>query len=204
MTVKNLPFILNQKSGILSVDYEMNQSPQSSGFDLFIPVGFDASQCVGYPTMRARIVSYAGTGYAAACAWIQLVTRREFSTLDAPEPAVIDRSVDTHPTLAALGVPFFALGFPAQIFDAPCNNLNGLAKLEWVADTFLVTLPGRVNGDSISRLAGFRWGYTEYDEGGKRQVKLNPLVVTGPAEWNAHVPFMLRDYAQWDFRMAEG
>jgi hypothetical protein len=51
-------------------------------------------------------------------------------SLEATEPAAVVPCVDTHPTLAELGVPFFAFGFPPVIFDAPCNNLNGLAKLE--------------------------------------------------------------------------
>jgi hypothetical protein len=202
MTMTTIPFILNRKPGILKVDYEFNQSAAKSGFDLFAGNGFDAEICAGYPTMRAHIESYEGTGYATACAWIQIVTRREFLS-EAAKQANIAPSVDTHPTLAEAGVPFFAFGFPAEIFDAPCNNLNGLAKLEWVADTFLLTMPNRTNGYSISRVAGFRWGYTEYDLDGKRQVKISPLMVTGSMAWNQHLPLLRNQFAQWRYDESE-
>lgn len=197
MTITRVPFVLNHKPGILEVEYEANQSAAKSGFDLFAGNKFDVEMCVGYPTMRARVESYEGVGYATACAWIQIVIRREFASLEAVEPAAIVPSVDTHPTLEELGVPFFAYGFPAEIFDAPCNNLNGLAKLEWIADTFLVTLPSRANEYTISRVVGFRWGYTEYDINEKRQVEISPLVVTDPAAWNQYLPLLQSQYVQW-------
>jgi hypothetical protein len=203
MTVTTIPFELNRKPGVLKVCYEVNRSITESGFDLFAGGGFDVSMCLGYPTMRARIDSYEGTGYYTACAWIQIVIRREFTSLEAAEPAAIVPSVDTHPTLAALGVPFFALGFPAEIFDAPCNNLNGLGKLVWVADTFLTTLPDRANDYAISRVAGFRWGYVEYDLAGKRQVESSPLVVTDVSAWKQHLPLLRSQFGKWQYREAE-
>lgn len=199
MTIATIPFVLNRKPGVLTVDYQANQSAAKSGFDLFAGIGFDVNACVGYPTMHARLDSHHGTGYAAACAWIQIVTRREYASLEAAAPSAVVPSVDTHPTLAELGVPFFAFGFPPEIFDAPCNNLNGLAKLEWTADTFLVTLPSRANDYAITRVAGFRWGYIEYDLGGKRQVELNSLGVTDQAAWNAHLPLLGREFGHWKF-----
>jgi hypothetical protein len=199
MTMTTIPFTLNRKPGILRVDYESNHRTAKSGFDLFAGNGFDVEMCIGYPTMRARIESYEGTGYAAACAWIQVVTRREFSSAEAAEPADVVPDVDTHPTLAESGIPFFAFGFPAEIFDAPCNKLNGLAKLEWVADIFLVTMPNRTNGFSIYRLAGFRWGYIEYDLDGKRQVKIRPLVITDGPAWQQHLPLLRGQFGKWQY-----
>jgi len=203
MTVTIIPFALNRKPGVLKVHYEVNRSLTETGFDLFAGNGFDVKICLGYPTMRAYVDSYEGTGYYTACAWIQIVTRREFALVETAEPMVVIPSVDTHPTLAELGVPFFALGFPSEIFDAPCNNLNGLAKLEWIADTFLVTLPSRANNHSISRVAGFRWGYCEYDLDGKRQVEINLLVVTDPARWNQHLPLLRSKFGQWKFNESD-
>jgi hypothetical protein len=199
MSVTNIPFVLNHKPGTLKVYYEINRDIAESGFDLFTDCGFDVTMCLGYPTMRARLDTYEGAGYYTACAWIQIVTRREFISPEAAEPATIISSVDTHPTLAEQGVPFFALGFPAEIFDAPCNNLNGLGKLDWIADTFLVTMPNRSNGDTIFRVAGFRWGYCEYDLDGKRQVEISPLVVTDPVAWNQHLPLLRSNCNQWKF-----
>lgn len=203
MTNITIPFVLYHRPGVLSVNYAPNQSVAKSGFDLFAGNGFDVEICIGYPTMRAYVSAYEGTGYATACAWIQVVTRREFAALDVAEPINVETSLDTHPTLAELGVPFFAFGFPSEIFDAPCNNLNGLAKLEWVADTFLVTVPGRANNDTISRVAGFRWGYGEYDLDGKRLVEISPLVVSGPATWNRHLPFLQNQFKRWRYDESE-
>ncbi len=199
MTITHIDFVLNHKPGILKVEYEPNQSAEKSGFDLFAGNGFDVKMCIGYPTMRARIESYDGMGYATACAWIQIVTRREFHSLKAAQPTTGLPSVDTHPTLADSGIPFFAFGFPAEIFDAPCNNLNGLAKLEWLADTFFVTMPTRANEYTISCLAGFRWGYTEYDLDGKRQVDISPLMVTGPVAWNQHLLLLQNQFSKWRY-----
>ncbi len=200
MTITTIPFELNHKVGVLKVCYEANQSAASSGFDLFARSGFDVNLCLGYPTMHAYLDSYEGVGYYTACAWIQIVTRREFaSTESAAEPLAVVSSVDTHPTLAELGVPFFALGFPAEIFDAPCDNLNGVGKLEWIADTFLVTLPGRANNYATSRVAGFRWGYCEYDLNGRRQVEISPLVITDVSPWNRHLPLLRNQFGRWQY-----
>ena len=190
MTVTTIPFELNHKPGVLKVCYDANQSIAKSGFDLFAGIGFDVNLCLGYPTMHAFMRSYEGTGYYTASAWIQMVTRREFASVESAVPAAILTAVDVHPTLEELGVPFFAMGFPAEIYDAPCNNLGSLGKLEWIADTFLVTMPGRINNNTISRIAGFRWGYCEYDLDGKRQVEIRPLVVTQVSEWAQHLPVL--------------
>ena len=199
MAIISIPFVLNHKPGTLAVHYEANQSAAKSGFDLFAGSGFNVEMCIGYPTMRACLETYEGAGYYTACAWIQIVTRQEFVSPEAAEPADVVPSVDTLPLLAESGVPFFAFGFPADIFDAPCNNLNGLAKLEWVADTFLVTLPSRVNDYTISCVAGFRWGYCEYDLDGKRQVEISPLVVTDVSTWQQHLPLLRSQFGRWQY-----
>lgn len=199
MTITTIPFELNHKPGILEVHYEANPSITASGFDLLAGIGFDVNMCVGYPTMRAFFRSYEGTGYATASAWIQIVTRREFASLEASEPQAIVPSVDINDTFDALGVPFFAMGFPAEIYDAPCNNLGGCGKLEWIADTFLVTQPSKINDYLVAPLAGFRWGYIEYDREGKRQVEITPLTVTGVEPWQAHLPLLRDRFGQWKY-----
>lgn len=199
MTTTTIPFELLHKPGVLTVCYEPNQSLAQSGFDLFASDRFDPTICLGYPTMRAYVSSYAGGGYARACAWIQVVTRREFAAAAGTAPQAVVASVDTHPTLEELGVPFFGFGFPAEIFDAPCNNLGDLGKLEWIADTFLVTLPNRANGERIWPLAGFRWGYWEYDVNAQRQVEISPLALIDGSRWEEHLPLLRSRYGRWDF-----
>ena len=199
MTTKTLPFELNGKPGVLEVCYEANRSIAASGFDLLAGCGFDVTMCLGYPTMRAYLRAYEGTGYYTASAWIQIITRREFASVDSDTPVAIVSSVDVNDTFDELGVPFFAMGFPAQIYDAPCNNLGDWAKLEWLADTFLVTMPSRINDHTIAPLVGFRWGYTECDLDGKRQVEIKSLVVTELAQWQKHLPLLKSQCVKWRF-----
>lgn len=199
MTITTIPFELNHKSGVLEVEYDINRSLAASGFDLLAGCGFDVNVCLGYPTMRAYVQSYEGTGYYTASAWIQIITRREFAAVEADEPAAIVASVDVNDTLDELGVPFFGMGYPAEIYDAPCNNLGYCAKLDWLADTFLVTMPSRINDNTISPLAGFRWGYTEYDLDGQRHVEIHPLVVTEISQWQHHLPLLRSKCGNWKF-----
>lgn len=200
MTVTAIPFELNHKSGVLNVCYEANQSAVKSGFDLFAGFGFDVNLCLGYPTMHAFVNSYEGMGYYTASAWIQVVTRREFASVESIAPEAILTAVDVHPTLDEIGVPFFAMGFPAEIYDAPSDNLGSLGKLEWIADTFFVTMPGRINNNTISRIAGFRWGYCEYVLDGKRQAEIRPVAVTQVSEWAQHLPVLRERFGKWEYQ----
>ncbi len=199
MTTTTIPFELNCKPGLLEIRYQPIRDIVEAGFDLLAGSGFDVDICVGYPTLRAAVRSYAGAGYATGCAWIQIVTRREFATVASIEPLAVVADVDTHPTLAELGVPFFAMGFPAEIYDAPCDNLGNLGRLEWLADTFLVILPGRANNYIISRVAGFSWGYREYNHEGQRRVEIEPLRITDAAQWAEHLHLLRSGYGKWHF-----
>jgi hypothetical protein len=199
MTVTAIPFELNGKSGVLEVACEPNRSITGSGFDLLAGCGFDVNMCLGYPTMRAYVRSYEGAGYYTASAWIQVITRREFASLDAVEPTAVVATVDAHDLLAELGVPFFAMGYPAEIYDAPCNNLGPWARLQWLADTFLVTMPSRINDHTIAPVAAFRWGYTEYDLDGRRHVEVHPLAVPDDSQWQSHLPLLRRECGNWTF-----
>jgi hypothetical protein len=200
MTLTTIPFELNHKPGLVEVCYQANRDITESGFDLFAKFGFDVNLSLGYPTMHAYISTYAGSGYYTASAWIQMVTRREFVSRESGTPADIMTTVDVHNTLEELGVPFFAMGFPSEIYDAPCDNLGDLGKLEWIADTFLVTMPSRINDNSIARIAGFRWGYREYNLDGKRQVEIHPLVVTQAQEWGQHLPLLRSQFGKWKYQ----
>lgn len=197
--MRSIPFELNKKLGTLEVQYAPNCDITESGFDLLSGLGFDPNMAIGYPTMRAFVRSYEGTGYYTASAWIQIVTRQEFASPDDAEPAAVIVSVDVNDTLDILGVPFFGMGFPAEIYDAPCCNLGDCARLEWVADTFFVTMPSRINDNTIFHLAGFQWGYVEYDLNAKRQVEINPLVVTDSAQWQKHLPLLRKQFGKWKY-----
>lgn len=195
----HIPFTLNGKKGIVEVCYEVNKSAHQSGFDLFKNLDFKVDMCIGYPTMHAYVKDYSGTGYYTASAWIQIITDRFCSSLPDDTSTQILTEVDISDKMRSLGIPFFAMGYPAEIYDAPCNNLGQFARLQWIADTFLVTQPGRINDDTISYLLGFRWGYEESDINGKRNVKILPIEVTDQSIWNNHLPLLIKDFPHWNF-----
>ncbi len=199
MPITKIPFVLNSKPGTLEVEYKPNQSIEDSGFDLLAGFGFDVNMAIGYPTMRGTVSEYAGSGYYTASAWIQVITRQEFDTVDAEQPARIITSVDVNDTLYDLGVPFFGMGFPAEIFDAPCCNLGEAKKLAWIADTFFVTQPSRINDHTICWLAGYQWGYIEYDPAINREVEILPLKITEEAQWHAHLPVLQSGFSAWQY-----
>jgi len=200
-TCKDMPFQLNGYGGVLQVIYEENRSTHRSGFDLFERLGFDSQRCIGYPTMRAFVKNYGGTGYYTISAWIQIITSLRYASQDGEDAAEVVSEIDRCETMAACGVPFFAHGYPAAIYDAPCDNLRGSSRLEWIADTFFVTYPSRINDDCIAYLAGFRWGYDEWDDtDGQRRVSIRPLQKTNRSVWQHFVPVMEQHCPRWTFQ----
>lgn len=199
MTITKIPFVLNRKPGTLIVEYKRNQSIAESGFDLLTGFGFDVNMAIGYPTMRGLVSAFEGSGYYTTSAWIQIITRKEFASIDSEQPVKIISSVDVNDTLADLGVPFFALGFPAEVYDAPCCNLGEAGKLAWIADTFFVTMPSRINDHTISRIAGYQWGYIEYDQDDERHVEILPVKVTDEAQWQQHLPLLKSQFSAWKY-----
>lgn len=200
MTITTLPFVLNGRAGLLDVGYGPIRSASDAGFDLFVDVGFDPSLCAGYPWMHARVRSHAVAGYGRALAWIQFVTRREYEFFEAADPARVETVIDGPEAFERLGVPFCAFGFPAEFFDAPCANLGVLARLAWSADTFLVTLPSRLNGNTIAAVAAVRWGYTEWERDGRCGVALHPLIALDGTAWAHHLALLRARYGQWNYR----
>lgn len=186
--------------GRVVVLYGRIEDPVDAGFDSLPGLGFDINLSKGYPMMHARIDAYEGSGYRTFCGWVQVITRKEYDSYEA-EAELIKQStsVDVPPPLLNLDFPFVAWGNLPQLFDAPCRNLHHHAKMEWVADTFLTTIPLRSRNEVIERLLGFRWGYTEYDASADKPVVVQPLVITGEREWNSHIRFLTTHYPGWRF-----
>lgn len=136
-----VPLVLNNRPGTIEVCYKENKSANESGFDLLKGLGFDVDMCIGYPTMHGYIKEYGGTGYSNASAWIQIITDKYYSSLQDGIPSEVLSELDINDNMRKLGIPFFAFGYPAEIYDAPCNNLGNFARLKWITDTFLVTQP---------------------------------------------------------------
>ena len=84
-------------------------------------------------------------------------------------------------------LPYFAFGYPAELFDAPCNNLNGSEKVIWRAYTYLVDMPSKMNHFHLSYLAGFSWGYTENCH---KEVSILDFQLLTEDDWNIHKKYI--------------
>ncbi len=200
---KRIPFRLNGRSGSVTVSYGKNEDPESAGFGIIPGINFDIALCRGYPAILAVIDTYNGWGYRTFCGWVQVITGSYYDSYDpARAPTKTTVSADMAPSMEDLGSPFAAFGNLPQLFDAPCKNLYGHARLRWVADTFLTTVPIRSRDEEITRLLGFRWGYIEYDTPKQRPVKVLPLEVTGAEVWNRLLPFLRKRFPKWRFANA--
>ena len=190
ITTLELPFEHLGRQGVIEVRYGPNTSSVRSGFDALGSLGFDPEMCLGYPTLRARVKRYGGSGYRTMLAWIQVITSSRYARLSDAVPGQVTRDLDASPLMLAQGVPFFAYGYPAELYDAPCNNLGEASRLDWLAHTFLVTFPSRLNGETIACLAAFSWGYSEWQENERRRVSLTPPEPQGANAWHTALPLL--------------
>lgn len=198
-----IPFTLAERSGRLAVTYGVTEDPVAAGFDVVPGIPFDIKLCRGYPNIHAVIDTYGGSGYRGFCGWIQVITGKRYRAVDDNKPpAQVEVDIDRLPAVADIDMPFAALGHLPEWFDAPCRNLNGYKRLHWTADTFLTTIPIRSRKESIRRLAGFRWGYAEYDPAAHRPVAPLPLEVTDREAWNGLLPFLRKASPGWRFTAA--
>lgn len=164
----NLNFKLNGKKGVIHIDYAINNDVYESGFDMLTHLGFDVNMCIGYPTIHASIKDFEATGYRRLCGWIQVLKCEYFNIHEDTSPTDTRFFIDSFPNYQ---LPFFAYGYPAELYDAPCNNLiDPYEKLTWTAYTYLVTMPTHLTQNTISFISGFKWGYTEWNELEERKV----------------------------------
>ena len=117
------------------------------------------------------------TGYRRSCGFIQFVERIENYGENR------ELSIDVSDDNLEKGNPYFAYGYPAEIFDAPCCNLAGCRHLKWTAYTYLVDLPSRMNSNKLKFLGGYSWGYEEDENGPQR---LLPLEILTENDWEKH------------------
>ena len=193
--VFHMPFELRGVKNIIEVVYKANDSVSESGFDTLTDLPFDPSFCLGYPAMYAYVKDMKSTGYRRVCGWIQLVHREYYSSceLDSPDEDVI--SVDT---IDASNI-YSGYGSPAEIYDAPCYNLNGNAKGKWTAYTYLVDAPCRMNGYKMIYLAGFKWGYFEDMKDGKPCPEMQNIAEIDITKWRKHIPYMKAQFPRYDY-----
>ena len=153
-----IPFVFHSKPNAISVEYGPMSDARSAGFQL-LNLPFDPELCAGYPMLQASFDYLTLTGYERYCGWIQLIRREEYRAAEDAAPARILYELDVPDRQR--GTPYFAVGYPPELFDAPCRNLRGCGRLVWRAFTYLVDVPSRMNGHRLGFLAGFSWGYTE-------------------------------------------
>ena len=187
-----IPFSHMARQGLLIADYKKNPGAVESGFDA-LNVSFDRELCTMYPTVHAFIESYEGTGYRTDMAFVQIITRQETLHDETTRTLIsCDNCFDA--------LPFFAYGYPPAMYDAPCHNLNSCKKLLWTADTFLVTTPSRMNSHTVSFLAGFSWGYSEWDNyGSEVAAEMLPIKEIQGSVWNSHLELLRKDFPAFNF-----
>ena len=156
----SIPFRMRNKENTLIVEYKEMQSPEESGF-WALNVPFDVNKCIGYPMVHAYFEDMNLKGYERYCGFIQIMRWEEINTVDGEERVNVRYELDCPDTIR----PYFCIGYPAELFDAPCCNLGNNEKLIWTAYTYLVDPPTRMNDNQLTFLAGFSWGYTESIDG---------------------------------------
>lgn len=127
-------------------------------------------------------------GYERYCGWIQVIERRDYADMDAEKPASVSLELDISEEMRKHKIPYFAYGYPAELFDAPCKNLGNSEKLDWRAYTYLVDLPSGMNNNQLVFLAGFSWGYSENKDG---DIQLFDFAVLSEDNWLEHQKYPL-------------
>ena len=184
-----IPFVLHDKENNIIVEYNQISDAYESGFHI-LKLPFDVNECVGYPMIHAYFENLNLKGYERYCGWIQIIKREEFASINDTLPTNIVYDLDISEDIRAHKLPYFSYGYPAELFDAPCNNLNGSEKLIWRAYTYLVDIPSKANNFQLNYLAGFSWGYTENIN---QDVSILDFEILSEADWNTH-----KKYTEFD------
>ena len=172
-----IPFTLHGIEENLTVEYTQGTDPREIGYDALQGFPIDKICCIGYPVMHGYFEHMNATGYRRSCGFIQFVERIENYGENR------ELSIDVSDENLGKGNPYFAYGYPAEIFDAPCCNLAGCRHLKWTAYTYLVDLPSRMNSNKLKFLGGYSWGYEEDENGPQR---LLPLEILTENDWEKH------------------
>lgn len=169
-------FRFQGRGGHLAIDHRVNDDIAESGFDMFNRAEFEPEAALGYPTMHAWVERFDGSGYRTATAFIQWIDAHRD---DHQGRRIEDRELDVTNACRQGGLPFFAWGYPAALYDAPAQNMRGAISMRWQATTWFVTIPARWTNHQVQPLLGFQWGYQEDASG----VELLPLTDLSLTDW---------------------
>ena len=195
----SVPFALLEEDCVLNVDYGEITSPEKVGLEVARSALFDIDSGLGFPFMHARVETPLKHSYRNLVAFIQTTTSKYFSQVDDMVVAMNEKSVDVPAFLREKGFPFSAFGHPAELFSARFSDLRGYAKLSREIHTFLVSFPNPSNEDSIECLAAFSWGFVEWIEKNRHQVRLLPFKILDFEYWNYSVETLERDFGAFRY-----
>lgn len=180
-----IPFRIRGTDGEVRVEYLINEDPRRWGNTLLEGAAQLSGEEIGrgFPVCRAT-VTYAGEGYAAVMAWIQIL---RFS---GTQNGVL---VDQPPQLEGSGMPYVYWGPCPAFFDNPFTTSRGV---HWTADAFLVVSPDAVMTRVVQPVCGFSWGYSTEGE----ETRALPLTAIDSAAWPAACAILRPRYPHWEFR----
>lgn len=117
--IYTIPFHLRNKENIMTIDYRQISNAAESGFSA-LKLPFDVNECVGYPMLHAYFENLNLNGYERYCGFIQIIKREEYTSVDNTEPVRTIYELDASEEMMKHKWPYFAYGYPAEFFDAPC------------------------------------------------------------------------------------
>lgn len=140
--------------GRLVIDYRANDDLVASGFDMFDPADFDSSDALGYPTIRAWVDGFAGSGYRTATAFIQWI---DTIRIDSAGNRTEDRELDLTAEFAHRH-PFLRVGISGE-FVRRTSSQHERCIVDAMAGNNLVRHdPGSLDCVSSSAAGGIPMG----------------------------------------------
>ncbi len=154
----SLPVYMRGAKETFLIDYGACADMRRAGFDALSGFPPEMLNRSSYPAMHGRFVNMTLEGYRRYCGVVQLIERFDF---DANGKSARSLNIDVPERADGHIVPYFAYGYPVEVFDAPCFNLRDSERLTWRAYTYIVDPPSRLSDYRLDYFAGYSWGYTE-------------------------------------------
>jgi len=195
----SIPFELLGEEGTLLVEYGEITDPDRVGFEISKSDVFDISTALGFPFMRAHADILPKSTYRNQVAFIQLTQSKYFTGVDDMIVALNEKAVDLPQFLRDKQFPFFAFGYPGDTFSARFSDLRDFAKLSREVTTFLVSFPNPTNNFSIQCLAAFSWGFVEWIDRGRHQVRLLPFKKLDFEYWNHGLEMLEKEFPSFQY-----
>lgn len=194
-----VPFEFLGEEGSIMVEYGEITTPEIVGFEMTKSDAFDISTSLGFPFMRAHADIFPKTTYRNMMAFIQTTQSKYFTGVDDMMVALNEKAVDIPQFLRDKGFPFYAFGYPADIFSARFSDLRNFAKLSREITTYLVTFPNPSNNFTVQCLAAFSWGFIEWIDRGRHQVRLLSFKKLDFEYWNHGLELLEKDFPMFQY-----